>query len=146
MRPGSPPCARTGGSPRSARSATSSPTTSPPPGPRWRSGRCPPLAAGNEHRGLTQQWARAIFEDQPAATKVDGIRYRTAYNDDHALALWDCDNAITVAHDRAGQPLDLPLTHPRIQPRLLAALIPRHITVTNIDETHCPNCQRAAAP
>ncbi|PBC51734.1 RES family NAD+ phosphorylase [Rhodococcus sp. ACPA1] len=116
------------------------------PGAALAIGALPALAAGNEHRGLTQQWARAIFEDQPAATKVDGIRYRTAYNDDHALALWDCDNAITVAHDRTGQPLDLPLTHPRIHPRLLAALIPRHITVTHTDETHCPNCQRAAAP
>lgn len=71
-------------------------------------GALPALAAGNEHRGLTQQWARAIYEDQPAATKVDGIRYRTAYNDNHALALWDCDNAITVAHDRTGQLSDLP--------------------------------------
>lgn len=94
------------------------------PGAALAIGALPALAAGNEHRGLTQQWARAIYEDQPAATKVDGIRYRTAYNDDHALALWDCDNAITVAHDRTGQPLDLPLTHPHIQPRLLAALIP----------------------
>jgi hypothetical protein len=116
------------------------------PGAALAIGALPALAAGNEHHGLTQQWTRAIYEDQPAATKVDGLRYRTAYNDDHALALWDCDNAITVAHDRTGQPLDLPLTHPRIHPRLLAALIPRHITVTHTDQTHCPNCQRAAAP
>ncbi|WP_235214972.1 RES domain-containing protein [Rhodococcus opacus] len=116
------------------------------PGALLAIGALPALAAGNEHRGLTQQWARAIYEDQPSATKVDGIHYRTAYNDDHALALWDCDNAITVAHDRTGQLLDLPLTHPRIHPRLLAALIPRHITITPTDETHCPNCQRAAAP
>nr|WP_174694932.1 RES domain-containing protein [Rhodococcus jostii] len=108
-------------------------------------GALPALAAGNEHRGLTQQWDQAIYEDQPAATKVDGIRYRTAYNDDHALALWDCDNAITTAQDRTGAPLDLPLTHPPSTPDS-STPSPHHMTVTHTDESHCPNCQRAAAP
>jgi hypothetical protein len=31
--------------------------------------------------------AQAIYEDRPAAPKVDDIGYRTTYNDDHGLAL-----------------------------------------------------------
>ncbi|NGP09309.1 RES family NAD+ phosphorylase [Rhodococcus sp. 14C212] len=116
------------------------------PGAAMEIGALPALAADHEHRGLTQQWARAIYEDQPATTKVDGIRYRTAYNDDHALALWDCENAITIALDRSGRLRDLSLIHPHIHPRLLAALVPRHITVTDTDEDHCPNCRRATTP
>lgn len=36
-------------------------------------GALPALADGSEARSLTQQWARAIFEDQPASPDVCGV-------------------------------------------------------------------------
>ena len=41
---------------------------------------------------------------QPAATDVEGIHYRTAYRDNHAIALWDYPDAVEVALDAKGQP------------------------------------------
>ena len=43
-------------------------------------GALPSLCDGNERRSLTQQWARAIYEDEPAGPDVAGIHYRSAYN------------------------------------------------------------------
>ena len=39
-------------------------------------GALPALSDGNEARSLTQQWARAIYEDQPAGPKTTGIAGR----------------------------------------------------------------------
>jgi RES domain len=43
-------------------------------------GALPALGDGNEARSLTQQWARAIYEDQPAGPEITGIHYRSGYN------------------------------------------------------------------
>ncbi|MGX6508733.1 RES family NAD+ phosphorylase [Rhodococcus sp. SJ-2] len=83
------------------------------PGAAMALGALPALASGNENRELTQQWARAIYEDQPAATKIEGIHYRSAYRGDRALALWDCSDDVEVAVDRHNRLLDLPLDHGR---------------------------------
>jgi hypothetical protein len=37
-------------------------------------GALPALGDGNEARSLTQQWARAIYEDQPAGPEITGMR------------------------------------------------------------------------
>ncbi|MEE2056020.1 RES domain-containing protein [Rhodococcus artemisiae] len=60
-------------------------------------GALPARASGNENRALTQQWARAIYGDQPAAAKVAGVRYRSADFGGRALALWDCPDEIEGA-------------------------------------------------
>ena len=39
-------------------------------------GALPALSDGNEARSLTQQWARAIYEDQPAGPETTGIAGR----------------------------------------------------------------------
>ena len=57
------------------------------PGAALAIGMLPPPPPATNHRALTQQRTQPIYEDPPAASKVDGIRYRTTYNDDHALAL-----------------------------------------------------------
>ena len=41
-------------------------------------GALPALSDANEARSLTQQWARAIYEDQPAGPETTGIHYRSA--------------------------------------------------------------------
>lgn len=52
-------------------------------------GALPSLADGAYPRSLTQDWARAIYEDDPTGQHVDGIRYTSAYNGGRSLALWE---------------------------------------------------------
>ena len=104
-------------------------------------GALPALSTGNERRALTQQWARAIFEDQPAGPTVRGVRYRSAYNDGISLALWDCDDDVRIV--RAGGLQDLPLADPRLLGRLQVALSGRRINVTTVPEDDCALCRRA---
>ncbi|NKT14616.1 RES domain-containing protein [Rhodococcus hoagii] len=107
-------------------------------------GAVPALASGHEDRELTQQWAQAIYEDQPAATKVEGIHYRTAYRDNHSIALWDCPDAIEVARDATGQPLDIPLNSGRGRRLLLNALDGSGIPVSFIADDDCKQCRRSS--
>jgi len=58
------------------------------PGSAMAIGALPSLAGGAYPRQLTQAWARAVYEDDPTGSHVDGVRYRSAYNGGLALALW----------------------------------------------------------
>lgn len=106
-------------------------------------GALPSLADGNETRALTQQWARAIFEDQPAGPDVRGVRYRSAYNFGYSLALWDCDDSVEIVCDSAGRIQDLALDDPRVLGRLQVEMRKRRIAVTTIRQSECKTCQRA---
>ncbi|BBZ01561.1 hypothetical protein MCHIJ_09980 [Mycolicibacterium chitae] len=111
------------------------------PGAAMTIGALPTLADGNEARELTQQWARAIYEDQPAGPTIRGVRYRTAYNFGHSLALWDCDDRIAVVHDSAGRQQDHALRHPGIFARFQVEMRKRHISVATVTESDCTLCQ-----
>jgi hypothetical protein len=87
-------------------------------------GALPALDDGNEARSLTQQWARAIYEDQPAGPEITGIHYRSGYNSGQALALWDCDADVEVVRDGGDHPQDIALDDPRIFPCLEVQLRP----------------------
>ncbi|MDV8015712.1 RES family NAD+ phosphorylase [Rhodococcus sp. IEGM 1241] len=114
------------------------------PGAAMAIGALPALASGNENRDLTQKWARAICEDQPAAGKVEGIHYRSAYRGGRALALWDCLGEVEVATDKRGISLDLPLDHGRGRRLLLKALAGTGIPVTPVPDADCVKCLAAA--
>lgn len=103
-------------------------------------GALPALSTGHERRSLTQQWARAILEDQPAGPEVRGVRYRSAYNDGIAIALWDCEGDVRIV--RAGSVEDRPLDDPRVLRRLQAAMSERRINVTTVTEADCAVCRR----
>jgi hypothetical protein len=103
-------------------------------------GALPALADGSEARSLTQQWARAIFEDQPAGPDVCGVRYRTAYNFGYSLALWDCDDNVAIVGDTAGRIQDLPLNDVRVLARLQVQMRKRRIDVTTVSEDQCVLC------
>ncbi|NLE79449.1 MAG: RES family NAD+ phosphorylase, partial [Rhodococcus sp.] len=113
------------------------------PGAAMAIGALPALASGSEDRELTQQWARAIYEDQPAAEKVEGIHYRSAYRGDRALALWDCSDDIEVAVNLHGQLLDLPLDHGRGRSLMLKALEGTGIPLTSVPDADCEARRRA---
>jgi hypothetical protein len=105
-------------------------------------GALPALADGNERRSLTQEWARAIYEDQPAGPKIVGIHYRSGYNSGSSLALWDCDRDIEVLRDARGLLQDFPLNDPRILSRFQRDMSERHINVTTISGRACEICIR----
>lgn len=111
------------------------------PGAAMALGALPALADADLPRDRTQQWARAIYEDQPAGEKVEGIRYRTACYGGTSLMLWDCPEAVAGARDAAGGPLDLPLVHDTVRRKLLKALLPLHIPVTLIADADCRECR-----
>ncbi|TCN53372.1 RES domain-containing protein [Rhodococcus sp. SMB37] len=113
------------------------------PGAAMAIGALPALASGNENRELTQQWACAIWEDQPATAKVEGIHYRSAYRGGRALALWDCPDGVEVVTDRRGLPLDLPLDHGLGRRLLLKALQGTGIPVTPVPDADCVKCRNS---
>jgi hypothetical protein len=105
-------------------------------------GALPSLANGCEPRPLTQEWARAIYDDQPAGPDVTGVRYRTAYNFGFSLALWDCDDGVEIVSDAHGRLQDMPLTDPRVLPRFQVQMTKRLIKVTTVSSAGCPECQK----
>ena len=105
-------------------------------------GALPALSDGNEARSLTQQWARAIYEDQPARPETTGIHYRSGYNSGESLARWDCDADVEVVHDDGGRRQDMTLADPRILLRLGVELRWRQITVTTVPCSDCNECKK----
>lgn len=102
-------------------------------------GALPALADAALPRALTQEWARAIYEDDPLGRHVAGIRYRSAYNGGAALALWDCAGLVeTVTVGRTVG--DVQLREPAMLERLMVALAPRRVTINVIDTSACRLC------
>lgn len=113
------------------------------PGSAMAIGALPSLADGPYARGLTQQWARAIYEDDPTGRHVDGVRYRSAYDGGLALALWDSAGTAATVTDADLIEQDHRLTHPAVLDRLEAGLARRHIVVSMVASPDCPRCSRA---
>ena len=107
-------------------------------------GALPALGDGNEARSLTQQWARAIYEDQPGGPEITGIHYRSGYNSGQALALWDCDADVEVVPDDGGHQQDIALDDPRILSRLQVQLRRRQISITTVTSSECKECKKEA--
>jgi hypothetical protein len=99
----------------------------------------PALADGDEPRELTQQWARAIYEDQPTQRKVSGIRYRSAYNGGLALALWNSAGRVKTRTFN-GHDVDEALRAPRMLTRVYAAVSAQRVVVSKIDDADCIEC------
>lgn len=110
------------------------------PGSAMKIGALPALADGALPRSLTQQWARAIYQDQPARFTVTGIRYRSAYNGAISLALWDSAGLVDTVRDSDGRPADLPLGDPALLGRVRAACTSRQISLEVISSTDCRRC------
>jgi hypothetical protein len=107
-------------------------------------GALPSLGDGDEPRSLTQQWARAIYEDKPAGHGITGIHYRSAYNNGESLALWDCDASIEIVRDDAGHRQDIALGNPGLLNRLQVELRWRQISVTTVPSRDCAECKKVS--
>lgn len=105
------------------------------PGAAMAVGALPQLTDGEVPRALTQDWARAIYEDRPTGGPVDGVRYRSAYRAGTALALWDSGPWALTRRDRNGDPLDIALDSPQGYPRLLTAM-----TAVGLEVIRVPEC------
>lgn len=98
---------------------------------------------GPHPRSLTQQWARAIYEDDPTGEHVEGIIYPSAYNFGTAMAIWDSTattplvEVVTGARDIQQ---DFPLAHPTIYARLLRSMTYRRYTVRLVAAEDCRRC------
>ncbi|WP_415111207.1 RES domain-containing protein [Micropruina sp.] len=107
-------------------------------GAAMRIGALPSLAIGDYPRARTQEWARAIYEDQPVAgERVRGVYCNAAHTNGPALALWDTAGDIDNVRDRRGIPQDLALTDPRIWPRIVAAATRLRISADLQDRCSC---------
>jgi RES domain len=106
-------------------------------------GALPSLADGSEPRPLTQEWARAIYEDHPAGPETTGVRYRSAYNFGHSLALWDCDDGVEIVRDARGRLQDMALNDSRVLLRLQVQMRRRLINVTMVSSDDCGECKKA---
>jgi len=105
-------------------------------------GALPALADGSEPRPLTQEWARAIYEDQPAGTEATGVRYRSAYNFGFSLALWDCDDGVEIVRAR-GRLQDMAINDSRVFRRFQVQMRKRLISVTTVSSATCAECNKA---
>jgi RES domain len=102
-------------------------------------GALPALCDGNEKRDLTQQWARAIYEDQPAWRRVTGIRYRSAYNGGISLALWDISGQVRTVMTRR-RVADYALASRELLARVQTELAMRLISYELVAPADCPVC------
>jgi len=110
------------------------------PGSAMAIGALPSLADGAYPRSLTQEWARAIYEDNPTGSHVDGVRYTSAYNGGRSLALWDIAARVAVVHNSSSTPQDFPLADPAVLPRLQVALRDRRVHLTLVPASSCADC------
>jgi hypothetical protein len=109
------------------------------PGSALAIGALPALADADLSRPLTQEWARAIYEDDPIGAHVTGVHYRSGYNGGEALALWDSSGLVETV-EVGGVVADLPLSHPDMIRRLFVVLAPRRIMINLIDAAACHLC------
>ena len=111
------------------------------PGAAMAIGALPTLADGHHPRAVTQEWARAVYEDDPLGAHLDGIRYRTAYDGGVALVLWDSGRLVEVVASSSGEVQDFPVSDPRILARTTAGLNRRRVVVRTCGPDECPRCR-----
>lgn len=91
----------------------------------------PSLATGDYPRPRTQEWARAIFEEQPVShPPIRGIHYESAHAGGAALALMNTAGVVELVHDGSGLEQDFSLHS--IWRRVETAAISVHITVEKV--------------
>lgn len=108
-------------------------------GTAMRIGALPSLATGDYPRPRTQQWARAIYEDQPVTgRRIHGIYYDAAHSNGPALALWNTESRIEAVHDARGGIQDFALADPRMWPRIVDAAVGLGMRADLVPR--CPQC------
>ncbi len=109
-------------------------------GAAMRIGALPSLATGEHPRPRTQEWARAIYEDQPVARhRIHGVYYDAAHSNGPAVALWNTESRIEVVTDTGGEVQDFALAEPRMWPRIIDAAVSVGMRADLVPRCHlCP--------
>jgi RES domain len=108
-------------------------------GAAMRIGALPSLATGAYPRARTQEWARAIHEDQPVpGTTVRGVYYDAAHTNGPALALWNTEGDVELLSDSRGREQDYALSDPRVWPRVVTAAVRIGMRADVVGA--CPQC------
>nr|WP_221195325.1 RES domain-containing protein [Hoyosella altamirensis] len=108
-------------------------------GAAMRIGALPSLATGDYPRPRTQEWARAIYEDQPVTRRhIHGVYYDAAHSNGPALALWNTEHHVSVLTDPTGADQDFALSDPQLWPRVVHAAVTLGMRADLVP--HCPNC------
>jgi hypothetical protein len=100
-------------------------------------GAMPELSTGSVLRPLSQEWARAIYDQH----SVVGLHYTGAHDEGECLAVWDRAPALEVVTDQ-GVSRDMPLREDEFWERLEAALPELGWSLKRIGAYHCPACRR----
>jgi RES domain-containing protein len=100
------------------------------------------LSQADVPRPLTQQWARAIYEDEPAGRPVDGIIYNGAHDHGLCLALFERAPMLHLAGGTTGSALGEPLLG--LQSQVERALRRRSRRFRAVDAKECKRCREAA--
>ncbi len=89
------------------------------------------LGSGDTPRPTTQEWARAIYEDNPSG-QATGVRFSSHWEEGECMALWDTAPTVRVLHDdRLDGP---PWSH------FLVAANDVHVSARKIPQPECPRC------
>lgn len=108
-------------------------------GAAMRIGALPSLATGHQPRSRTQEWARAIYEDQPVAGRtVHGVHYDAAHTGGPALALWNTDSDVQVVVSADGTRQDFALVDPGMWSRVTVAADAIRVNPRLVGS--CPRC------
>lgn len=103
-------------------------------------GALPSLCTGPVDRSLTQEWARAIYWDQPAGTPIDGVHYRSAHDEGPCLALFERSPGLLEITSPTCPPGGQPLL--ALADRVSVLLAERGVRFRPIDADDCERCRQ----
>lgn len=102
-------------------------------------GATPSIGSAEVTRELTQEWARAIYEDRPAGSSVCGVRYAGAHEEGDCLCIWDTSPPVDVVHSDAGIE-DRALLDAAVFSRFLVAMDAIKLAVERLSHADCERC------
>ena len=95
------------------------------------------LGSGDEKRELTQNWARAVYEDMP---DLHGVVYRGAHQGGLSIAVWERAGVLVP---RPGIPADGLTLAGSLASRVKVALAPQHRLPVYLTAAECEHCRKA---
>jgi RES domain len=99
----------------------------------------PSLATGDVERPLTQEWARAIYDDEPADSPISGVLYTGAHDEGLCLGLFDRAPSLRMVADAVLSVQGRPLLD--MEDRVLCELSKRGLRFKAIDTKDCQRCR-----
>ena len=103
-------------------------------------GALPGLGSGEQPLALTQEWARAIYEDRPARLTVCGVHYTGAHEEGECACVWDTGPPVRLLASASRGVEDRPLLDPGVFPIFFKAMDEVGLPVERIPSGACIPC------